>query len=29
MTNKHDNYDLLAVQGGSPVKMWTRGVPVE
>ncbi len=26
---KHDTYDLLQVEGGRPVKMWTRGVPVE
>ncbi|QDZ29607.1 RtcB family protein [Noviherbaspirillum sp. UKPF54] len=26
---KHEQYDVLAVAGGRPVKMWTRGVPVE
>ncbi|KIF81859.1 RtcB family protein [Noviherbaspirillum autotrophicum] len=26
---KHEQYDVLAVDGGRPVKMWTRGVPVE
>lgn len=26
---KHQHYDALDVAGGSPVKMWTRGVPVE
>ncbi len=29
MTNKQEHYDVLDVQGGHPVKMWTRGVPVE
>jgi tRNA-splicing ligase RtcB len=23
------NYEVLDVEGGRPVKMWTRGVPVE
>ncbi|WP_077035737.1 RtcB family protein [Pelomonas sp. KK5] len=27
MTNK--NYEEMTVEGGAPVKMWTRGVPVE
>jgi tRNA-splicing ligase RtcB len=26
---KHEHYDVLNVEGGRPVKMWTRGVPVE
>jgi tRNA-splicing ligase RtcB len=26
---KHEHYDVLDVEGGRPVKMWTRGVPVE
>lgn len=26
---KNEQYDLMEVQGGAPVKMWTRGVPVE
>lgn len=26
---KHDTYDVLNSEGGRPVKMWTRGVPVE
>jgi tRNA-splicing ligase RtcB (3'-phosphate/5'-hydroxy nucleic acid ligase) len=26
---KQDQYDVLNVDNGSPVKMWTRGVPVE
>ncbi|MGZ3182761.1 MAG: RtcB family protein [Telluria sp.] len=26
---KNDTYDVMAVEGGQPVKMWTRGVPVE
>ena len=26
---KNQEYDVLDVEGGSPVKMWTRGVPVE
>lgn len=26
---KHDDYDVMNVEGGSHVKMWTRGVPVE
>jgi tRNA-splicing ligase RtcB len=25
----HEDYDVLNVEGGRPVKMWTRGVPVE
>jgi len=31
MQPEHANvhYDVLDVQGGRPVKMWTRGVPVE
>jgi len=24
-----DNYDIETVEGGAPIKMWTRGVPVE
>src|SRR4051794_31121960 len=28
-TMKHEHYDVLDVPGGHPVKMWTRGVPVE
>ena len=24
-----DQFDVMEVQGGSPVKMWTRGVPVD
>ena len=27
MTDK--GYEVMAVEGGRPVKMWTRGVPVE
>ena len=23
------NYDLQTVEGGVPIKMWTRGVPVD
>lgn len=26
---KHEQYDVLHVEGGRPVKMWTHGVPVE
>lgn len=26
---KHETYDVLDIQGGRPVKMWTHGVPVE
>jgi tRNA-splicing ligase RtcB (3'-phosphate/5'-hydroxy nucleic acid ligase) len=26
---KHEDYDILQIDGGRPVKMWTRGVPVE
>ena len=26
---KSEHYDVLNVDGGRPVKMWTRGVPVE
>ncbi|MBV8636184.1 MAG: RtcB family protein, partial [Burkholderiaceae bacterium] len=26
---KKEEYDVLNVEGGRPVKMWTRGVPVE
>jgi len=26
---KHDDFDVLNVEGGSHIKMWTRGVPVE
>jgi tRNA-splicing ligase RtcB len=26
---KHEDYDVLDVEGGHPVKMWTKGVPVE
>ena len=26
---KNEHYDVLNVEGGRPVKMWTRGVPVE
>ena len=26
---KHEEYDVLNVEGGRPVKMWTKGVPVE
>ena len=26
---KDEHYDVLNVEGGRPVKMWTRGVPVE
>lgn len=25
----HDDYDVMNVEGGSHIKMWTRGVPVE
>lgn len=23
------NYDVIATEDGSPIKMWTQGVPVE
>jgi tRNA-splicing ligase RtcB len=26
---KHKDYDVLNIEGGRPVKMWTKGVPVE
>ncbi len=26
---KHEDYDVMHVEGGAHVKMWTRGVPVE
>jgi tRNA-splicing ligase RtcB len=26
---KRDEYDVLNVEGGRPVKMWTKGVPVK
>ncbi|MFJ2988210.1 RtcB family protein [Collimonas sp. NPDC087041] len=26
---KHEEYDVLNVEGGSHIKMWTKGVPVE
>lgn len=26
---KHETFDVMQVEGGRPVKMWTRGVPVE
>ena len=26
---KNEEFDVLNVEGGRPVKMWTRGVPVE
>ncbi len=26
---KHEDYDVINVEGGSHIKMWTRGVPVE
>ena len=26
---KQDEYDVLNIEGGRPIKMWTRGVPVE
>ncbi|GAB3469967.1 RtcB family protein [Massilia terrae] len=26
---KHETFDVIAVEGGRPVKMWTHGVPVE
>ncbi len=26
---KNEEYDVLNIEGGRPVKMWTRGVPVE
>jgi RNA-splicing ligase RtcB len=26
---RHEGFDILRVDGGRPVKMWTRGVPVE
>ena len=26
---KEESYDVMEVSGGSPVKMWTKGVPVE
>ena len=26
---KHEEYDVMNVEGGSHVKMWTKGVPVE
>lgn len=26
---KHEDYEVLNVEGGSHIKMWTRGVPVE
>lgn len=28
-TMKNEEYDVLNIDGGRPVKMWTRGVPVE
>ena len=28
MSNEH-GYEIMNVEGGRPVKMWTRGVPVE
>ena len=26
---KHDNYEVVTVENGRPIKMWTQGVPVE
>src|SRR5215468_4262350 len=26
---KHNDYDVMAPEHGAPVKMWTRGVPVD